>query len=34
MYIPESAERAIMFEGNVDEVADKIISVVKELGIL
>jgi electron transfer flavoprotein beta subunit len=34
MYIPEAAERATMFEGSADDVADKIIGIVKELGIL
>jgi len=34
MYQPEAAERASMLEGNADEVADKIIEVLKELGAL
>lgn len=34
MYQPEVAERAAMFEGSTDAVADKIIGVIKELGIL
>lgn len=34
MFQPEAAERATMFEGGADEVAEKIIGVVKELGLL
>ncbi len=34
MFQPEVAERAVIFEGSADEVADQIIGVAKELGLL
>jgi hypothetical protein len=34
MYQPEAAEHATMIEGGADEVADKIIGILKELGAL
>ena len=34
MYQPEAAEHATMIEGGADEVADKIIGIIKELGAL
>lgn len=34
MFLPEVAERATMIEGSPDEVADKIVSIFKELGTL
>lgn len=34
MYLPEAAERAEMIEGSVDQVADKIVALLKEHGLL
>ena len=34
MFLPEVTERATMLEGGVDEVADKLVSIFKELGTL
>ncbi len=34
MFQPEAAERAIMLEGDEEEVADKLIAIFKELGVL
>lgn len=34
MFQPEAAERATMLEGNADEVADKLVAILKELGTL
>jgi len=34
MYLPETGEKAVMLSGNEDQVADQIIEVLKEIGIL
>jgi hypothetical protein len=34
LFQPEFAERAIMLEGGVDEVADKLVAIFKESGTL
>ena len=34
MYLPDTGEKAVMFSGDEDEIADQIVEVLKDAGIL